>query len=90
MADYVLHSGVRSRYTRAKRMQSVMANRARFVQKLGGGAVTVRRARTTKITEEMLMKHLDEIKSLFSGELEGLIHRYDAYLVAFVINQADR
>jgi len=40
-----------------------MAYRAKFVQKLGGGELSVRRACPVTITEETLKKHLEEIKA---------------------------
>ncbi len=60
---YVIHSGVRKRHTRHLRMQSAIANRAKFVQKVGGGDILVRRSRPATVTDEKLMQHLDEIKA---------------------------
>lgn len=59
---YVIHSGVRKRHTRALRMQNAMAYRAKFVQKIGGGDIVVRRSRPVKVPESVLQKHLEEIK----------------------------
>jgi hypothetical protein len=44
-------------------MQNAMAYRAKFVQKLAGGDVVVRRARPVRVSEATLLKHLDEIKA---------------------------
>ena len=59
---YVLHSMVRRVKTRTQRAMS--PKRHRFVQRIGGGAITVRRGRHrgTTVSEEMLEEHFDEIK----------------------------
>lgn len=67
----VLHSGVRKRHTRAKRMRSTMAYRAKFVQKIGGGDIVVRRNRPCRLLEEQFNKHFDEIaEKVEAGLLE--------------------
>lgn len=56
---YKVHSMVRKVQTRTKRAKS--PSRHRFVQRLGGGDITVRRARPATVTEDKLMAHLPEI-----------------------------
>lgn len=56
----VLHSGVRKRHTRGKRMRNPMAYRARFVQRIGGDIV-VRRNRPARVNEKAFVKHREEI-----------------------------
>ena len=57
---YKIHSMVRSVHTRTQRTKS--PKRHRFVQRLGGGAITVRRTRPATITKELLERYLEEIK----------------------------
>jgi hypothetical protein len=57
---YKVHSGVRKVNTRLKRMKA--AGRHRFVQRLAGGDIVVRRVRPATITETQLKRHLAELK----------------------------
>jgi hypothetical protein len=57
---YKVHSGVRKVHTRMKRMKA--AGRHRFVQRLAGGDITVRRVRAATITETQLKAHLPELQ----------------------------
>mgnify|MGYP000588513635 CR=1 FL=1 len=71
MTIYVLHSGIRKLRTRSLRRHNPMTARSRFVQKLGGGAILVRRARPARVTGEVLARHLEEIKAqVAKGALE--------------------
>jgi hypothetical protein len=58
----MLHSGVRKRHTRQLRMRNAMANRAKFVQRIGGGDIIVRRNRPAAIFEEQFIKFRKEIE----------------------------
>lgn len=57
---YKVHSMVRAVETRLQRMQAPVHHR--FVQRLGGGAITVRRARPATVTRAQLERHLVELK----------------------------
>jgi hypothetical protein len=57
---YVLQSTVRGRHNRTKRAS--VPGRQPFVQRIAGGRILVRRARPARITEAVLLAHLDEIK----------------------------
>lgn len=57
---YKVHSGVRKVHTRATRRKT--PGRARFVQRLLGGAVIVRRVRPATITKTQLLDNLEEFK----------------------------
>lgn len=57
---FKVHSMVRDIATRNQRMKA--AAHHRFVQRFGGGRITVRRARPATVTKAMLMAHLAEIK----------------------------
>ena len=59
---YVIHSGVRKRHTRGLRMARAAGTRPKFVQKLGGGDIVVRRSRPVAVAESVLNTHLEEIK----------------------------
>lgn len=68
---YVLHSMVRRQSTRTQR--SVAPKRHRFVQRIGGGEITVRRGknRGTKVTKALLEKYLEDIKQrVDEGQIE--------------------
>jgi hypothetical protein len=65
---YKVHSMVRKVATRLHRQKS--ASRHRFVQRLAGGDITVRRARPATITRAQLERHLEVLKK---AELEGKI-----------------
>ena len=56
---YMVHSMVRRGSTRLKRAKS--PGRHRFVQRIAGGAITVRRARPAPISEAVLLEHLEEL-----------------------------
>lgn len=57
---YKIHSMVRKVQTRLQRAKA--PSRHRFVQRFGGGSITVRRARPATVTEDKLMAHLEELK----------------------------
>lgn len=57
---YRIHSLVRKVQTRLQRAKS--PSRHRFVQRFGGGSITVRRARPATVTEDKLLANLDELK----------------------------
>jgi hypothetical protein len=57
---YRIHSLVRATETRLQRMQAAVHHR--FVQRFGGGSITVRRARAATVTRVLLDRHLAEIK----------------------------
>lgn len=59
---YVVQSTVRARHNRTKR--ATVPGRQPFVHKIAGGRITVRRARPARITEAVLIAHLEEIKRL--------------------------
>jgi hypothetical protein len=61
---YVLQSTVRSRHNRTKRAS--VPGRQPFTHRIAGGRILVRRARPARITEAVLLAHLDEIKLLVS------------------------
>lgn len=66
---FKVHSGIRKRHTKDKRRGAT--GRQAFVQRLAGGVIVVRRARTATITESKLMKHIDEFKRAFAeGKVE--------------------
>ena len=58
--SYVLHSMVRKVQTRAKRV--LAPRRHKFVQRLGGGEVTLRRGRPVTVVKALFDKLLPEIK----------------------------
>jgi hypothetical protein len=57
---YKIHSMVRSVHTRLQRQQA--AKHHRFVTRLAGGAITVRRARPATVTEAQLKRHLGAVQ----------------------------
>ena len=57
---FKIHSMVRATETRLQRMQAPVHHR--FVQRLGGGTITVRRARPATVSRALLEQHLVEIK----------------------------
>lgn len=57
---YKVHSGVRKVHTRLQRKKA--AGRHRFVQRLAGGDIVVRRVRPATITGTQLRQHLAEFK----------------------------
>lgn len=57
---YVLESTTRSRHNRTKRAS--VPGRQSFVHRIAGGRILVRRARPARISEAVLLAHLDEIK----------------------------
>ena len=59
MANYVLHSTVRKVQTRTKR--ALAPKRHRFVQRIGGGDITLRRGRPVTVTEEVFLRHFEDI-----------------------------
>ncbi len=66
---YRVHSMVRRVATRTKRQQS--ASRHRFVQRLAGGEITVRRARPATISAAQLDQHLELLKvAVEDGRIE--------------------
>jgi hypothetical protein len=65
---YMVHSMVRKVETRMHR--AVAPQHHRFVQRLAGGDIIVRRARPATITESKLYRHLEELKK---AEVEGKI-----------------
>lgn len=68
---YFIHSMVRRVQTRTKR--AMAPKRHRFVLRIGGGEITVRRGRhrNTPVSEERLLKHLEELKQCWeAGMLE--------------------
>lgn len=66
--SYLVHSMVRKPETRMHR--AMAAQHHRFVTKLAGGDIVVRRARPTVITEAKLQRHLAELRK---AEEEGKI-----------------
>ena len=58
--SYLVHSTVRRRSTRHKRIASPL--RHRFVQRLAGGEIIVRRNRPATVTAKKLAEHLEVIK----------------------------
>lgn len=66
---YKIHSLVRKVQTRLKRQKA--AGRHRFVQRLAGGDITVRRARPATVTEAKLERHLAELReAVREGKIE--------------------
>lgn len=66
---YKIHSLVREISTRLQRQQA--PTRHRFVQRLAGGEILVRRMRPTTVTKAVLLQHLDVIKQAAEeGKLE--------------------
>lgn len=57
---YKIHSLVRATETRNQRMKA--AAHHRFVQRFGGGRITVRRARPATVTKALLMQYMAEIQ----------------------------
>lgn len=68
MDTYVIHSMVRRVQTRTKRAMS--PKRHRFVQRLGGGLVTLRRGRSVTVGQKMFDTLLPELKRLWK---EGIL-----------------
>lgn len=66
---YKIHSLVRKVQTRTLRQKA--AGRHRFVQRLAGGDITVRRARPATVTEGKLVRHLAELRAAVrEGKIE--------------------
>lgn len=66
---FKIHSLVRKVQTRTKRQKA--AGRHRFVQRLAGGDITVRRARPATVTEAKLERHLAELQAAVKeGKIE--------------------
>lgn len=66
---YLVHSAVRKLSTRLKRVTA--PTRHKFVQRLAGGTIIVRRVRPARITEEVLNKNLEELKqAVDEGRIE--------------------
>jgi hypothetical protein len=65
---FKVHSMVREIATRNHRMKA--ATHHRFVQRFGGGQITVRRARAATVTKAVLLRHLKELKK---AEAEGKV-----------------
>jgi len=66
---YRIHSLVRKVQTKIQRHKA--SRHHRFVQRLGGGAITVRRARAAMVPVSLLRRHLTEIRQAVSeGKIE--------------------
>jgi hypothetical protein len=66
---YKVHCTVRKVHTRNQRMRA--SGPQRFVQRLLGGAIVVRRARSATITERQLLDNLGELKQAYEeGRIE--------------------